>query len=509
MIPQENSMPSTLSARRPRLLAAAVLAGTAAVAGPLLTALPAAAAPVGINGTAVQVPEGTPATGPEHYFTPVTLSNGDTAYGIHEGQPLAPTGEGVLDDEHYAVAQPFDDPTGGWTQVVGEKVGDDPVYWEPDNAALAGYILSVYGTTADVHEALAVHWAVRSLARAEVPDPELSGLKQSHFDRATVMIEEARRTVSVLAAQESYAISLAKAPDGSPERLLVRLPEVYDAATVTLSGPVTFADGTRERTVTGEEREQVMNLAVPAGTTEGELTATVTATTPATELTVLADDRYRDLLIAGQDRELSWSASAAFTIEEASAPGVSDPVEDGYESDDGGAEQTPGADPAADNGDTTGNSDAVDSADEPGPVPSEDGAAWQGPMAEDGAAPERDVPVVVVAPEAVQRVNATLDAFVLFEESTSTHTVTVTETTTTVSGSAGYGSDYGAGFSSDYGYGSLYADAVTANTGIGAAQPAGAPQTLTTVLLGAVAIGAGLGSWAVRRRRSAASDQTS
>ncbi|MGQ1796403.1 hypothetical protein ACT4S5_04580 [Kocuria oceani] len=502
-------MPSTLSARRPRLLAAAVLAGTTAVAGPLLTALPAAAASVGINGTAVQVPEGAPATGPEHYFTSVTLSNGDTAYGIHEGQPLAPIGEDVLDDEHYAVAQPLDDPAGGWAQVVGEKVGDDPVYWEPDSAALAGYILSVYGTTADVHETLAVHWAVRSLATAEVPAPELSGLEPSHLDRAAAMIEDARTRVPVLMAQTSYAISLAKAPDGTPDRLLVHLPEVYDAATVTLSGPVTFADGTRERTVTGEEREQVMDLAIPAGTTEGELTATVTATTPATQLTVLADDRYRDLLIAGQDRELSWSAGAAFTIEEASAPGISDPVEDGEEPDDGGAEQTPGADPAADDGGTTGNPDAVDSSDEPGPVPSEDGAVWQDPSAEDGAAPERDVPVVVVVPETAQRVNATLDAFVLFEESTSTHTETATETTTTVSGSAGFGSDYGAGFGSDYGYGSLYADVVTANTGTGAAQTTGAPRNLTTVLLGAVAVGAGLGSWALRRRRSAASDQTS
>ncbi|MHC5558542.1 hypothetical protein [Kocuria sp. U4B] len=495
-------MPSTPSARRPRLLAAAVLAGTTAVAGPLLTALPAAAAPVGINGTAVQVPEGTPTTGPEHYFTPVTLSNGDTAYGIHEDQRLAPVGEDVLDDANYTLAQPADDPAGGWTQVVGEKVGDDPVYWEPDNAALAGYILSVHGATADAHEALAVHWAVRSLASAKVPDPELSGLERSHLDRADVMIKDARLNVPVLVAQESYAISVAKAPDGSPDRLLVQLPEIYDTATVTLAGPVTFADGTRERTFTGGDRQQVLHLAVPAGTTEGELTATVAVTTPSTELTVLADDRYRDLLIAGQDSELNWSASAAFTIQETPDPDPGAPAGDQEEPDDGGAGSTPGADSTAGNGGTAEDRDIVDGADEPQRGPAEDAVLRPDPAAGDDTVPEQHVPVVVVAPETVQRVDATLDAFVLFEESTSMHTETVTETTTTVSGSAASGDGYGAG------YDSLYADAVTANTGTGAVQPAAAPQEPTTVLLAVLAVGAGLGSWVLHRRRPADSDPT-
>ncbi|MGX5356962.1 hypothetical protein [Kocuria sp. KH4] len=502
-------MPSIPSARRPRLLAVAVLAGTTVVAGPLLTALPAVAAPVGIAGTAVPVPEGTPTTGPERYFTPVTLSNGDTAYGIHEAQPLAPTGEDVLDDEHYAVAQPFDDPAGGATQVVGEKVGDIPVYWEPDNAALAGYILSVYGGTADPHEALAVHWAVRSLASVEAPDPELSGLARSHIDRAAVLVEDARRTVPVLEAQKSYAISVDHAADGSPERLLVRLPEVHDTVTVALSGPVTFADGARELTVTDGEQEQVLDLAVPAGTTEGKLTATVTATTPSTELTVLADDRYRDLLIAGRDRALTWSASAAFTIAELPAPGAGESAGNEEQPDDGDTGPIPGADPVAGDNGAAEEPSAVGRDDDPRPEPSGDGAVRPEPVTESGAAPERDVPVVVVAPEVGQRVNATVDAFVLFEESTSTHTETVTETTTTVSGLAGSGFDSAAGYDYGAGYGSVYADAVTANTGTGAVQSAGASQSSTTVLLGVVAVGAGLGSWALHRRRSAASDQTS
>ncbi|MCD1146167.1 hypothetical protein LQU92_13125 [Kocuria sp. LUK] len=479
-------MPSTLPARRPRLLAAAVLAGTTAVAGPLLTAAPAAALPVAIDGTAVDVPEGAPATGPEHYFTPVSLSNGDTGYGLDEDQPLAPLGEDVLDDEHYAVAQPVDDPDGGWTQVVGERAGNTPVYWERDSAALAGYLLSVFGATSDAHEALAVHWAVRSLATAETPDPELSGLEDSHLERAAAMLEDARRTVPVLQAQEDGAISVDTAPDGSPERLLVELPEVSYATTVALDGPATFADGIRERSFGAESGRQVLDLAVPAGTTEGELTVTVTATTPTTELTVLAHDDYRDLFIAGQDRELSWSASTAFEI--AAAPVV--PA--GDEADDGAAEPTPGADPTAGEGAAAENPDTTDGTDAPRDESSGDGAVRPSPLDDGNAALERSVPVVVVAPEAAQRVEASLEAFVLFEESTSTHTETVTETTTTVAGSVG--SSYGAG------YGTAYAEAVTADTGTGGVQPAAAPQQLTTGLLALLAVGAGLGSWALRRR---------
>ncbi|MCJ8503643.1 hypothetical protein MRU69_02025 [Kocuria flava] len=488
-------MPSTLPARRPRLLAAAVLAGTTAVAGPLLTAAPAAAAPVAIDGTAVDVPEGTPATGPEHYFTPVSLSNGDTGYGLDEDQPLAPLGEEVLDDEHYAVAQPVDDPDGGWTQVVGERAGGTPVYWEQGNAALAGYLLSVFGATDDAHEARAVHWAVRSLATAEAPDPELSGLEDSHLERAAAMLEQARQVVPVLQAQEDGAISVDTAPDGSPERLLVELPEIAYATTVTLDGPVAFADGTRERTFRAESGRQVLDLAVPAGTTAGELAVTVTATTPTTELTVLVDEDYRDLFIAGRDRELSWSARTAFEI--AAAPVV--PAGDG--ADDDGAQPTAGADPAPGEGGTAEDTDTTDGADAPRDEPSGDGAARPAPADGSGAAPERSVPVVVIAPEAAQRVQASLEAFVLFEESTSTHTETVTETTTTVAGSAGAG--YGAG------YGAAYAEAVTADTGTGGVRPAAAPQQLTTGLLALLAVGAGLGSWALRRRRPADPDPAS
>ena len=159
-------MPSPLPARRAQLLVVAALAGTTAVTGTLVAATPAAAVPVAIAEYLVEVPEESPSTGAESFFTPVTLTNTDTAYGIHEDQPLAPVGELVLDDEGYGVAEPFDDPAAGWEDVVGEKVGDSPVYWEPENAALAGYILSVFGPTEDPDEALAVQWAVRSLSTA-------------------------------------------------------------------------------------------------------------------------------------------------------------------------------------------------------------------------------------------------------------------------------------------------------------------------------------------------------
>ncbi|WP_309050779.1 hypothetical protein, partial [Streptomyces sp.] len=164
-------MPSPLPARRAQLLAVAALAGTTAVTGTLVAAAPAVAVPVAIAEYLVEVPEESPSTGAESFFTPVTLSNTHTAYGIHEDQPLAPVGEVVLDDEGYAVAEPFNDPATGWENVVGEKVGDSPVYWEPENAALAGYILSVFGPTEEPDEALAVQWAVRSLSTADLPQP--------------------------------------------------------------------------------------------------------------------------------------------------------------------------------------------------------------------------------------------------------------------------------------------------------------------------------------------------
>ncbi|PLC12158.1 hypothetical protein AUQ48_07795 [Kocuria flava] len=393
------------------------------------------------------------------------------------------------------MAQPVDDPDGGWTQVVGEKAGGTPVYWERDSAALAGYLLSVFGATDDAHEALAVHWAVRSLAAAESPAPELSGLEDSHLERAAAMLEQAREVVPVLQAQEDGAISVGTAPDGTPERLLVELPEIAYATTVVLDGPVTFADGARERTFHAESGRQVLDLAVPAGTTAGEIVVTVTATTPTTELTVLADDDYRDLFIAGQDRELSWSASTAFEI--AAAPGV--PA--GDEADDDGAQPAAGADPVPGESGTAENPETTDGTDAPREGSSGDGAARPAPADGDGAVPERSVPVVVIAPEAAQRVEASLEAFVLFEESTSTHTETVTETTTTVAGSvgAGYGGDYGA----------AYAEAVTASTGTGGVRPAAAPQQLTTGLLALLAVGAGLGSWALRRRRPADPDPAS
>ena len=98
------------------------------------------------------------------------------------------------------------------------------------------------------------------------------------------------------------------------------MPEAYTATTVTLSGPVTFADGTTTRTITGGDRDQYLDLAVPAGTTDGELEVDLSATMPSTELTVLADEQYRDLLIAGQERTVEWGARAGFAIDEAAAP---------------------------------------------------------------------------------------------------------------------------------------------------------------------------------------------
>src|SRR5690606_13345312 len=124
-----------------------------------------------------------------------------------------------------------------------------PVYWEPENAALAGYILSIFGPTENPDEALAVHWAVRSLSTAELPQPE--ELRPWHLARAEFLIQDARENVPVLAPQNGYPVSVSSAPDGRPETLLVTMPEAYRATTVTLFGPVTFADGTTTRTVTG------------------------------------------------------------------------------------------------------------------------------------------------------------------------------------------------------------------------------------------------------------------
>ncbi|PWF87548.1 hypothetical protein [Kocuria rosea] len=476
-------MPSPLPARRAQLLAVAALAGTTAVTGTLVAAVPAVAVPVAIAEYLVEVPEGSPSTGAESFFTPVALTNTDTAYGIHEDQPLAPVGELVLDDEGYAVAEPFDDPATGWENVVGEKVGDSPVYWEPENAALAGYILSVFGPTEDPDEALAVQWAVRSLSTAELPQP--AGIEQSHLDRAEFLIQDARHNVPALAPQDGYRVSVSFEPDGRPDTLLVTMPEAYYATTVTLSGPVTFADGTTTQTFTGGDRDKYLELAVPADATGGELTADLTATMPSTELTVLADDQYRDLLIAGQERTVDWAASAGFEIDAPTAPEeVSD--EETTPPDDDGTGDAP-----VDQDTPTGNDtdDDVDGIGGPGgDTDSGDGAA--GPDAKP-AVRDRGAPVleIVTDADAEQRLTATLEAFVLFDEQTTTSTEVVTETTMTAGGAA-------------------YAESAMANTGMGAAPAAGERSAMTSAILVVVAVGAGLGAWLLRRRPATTSDRS-
>lgn len=473
-------MSSLPPARRARLLAVAALTGTTAVTGVLVGATPAVAVPVAIEEHLVGVLEGNPATGAESFFVPVQLTDGNTAYGIHEDQPLAPVGELVLDDEGYAVAEPFDDPAAGWENVVGEKVDDNPVYWEPENAALAGYILSVFGPTEDSDEALAVHWAVRSLSTAELPQPD--GLEPWHLDRAAFLIEDARENVPALTPQDGYPVAVSSAPDGRPETLLVTVPESYYFTTVTLSGPVTFADGTTTRTVAGGEREQRLELAVPAGVTDGELTAELTATMPSTELTVLADDQYRDLLIAGQERTVDWATSAGFEIDAPTAPEEEVPDEETAPTGDDGAGDAP-----VDQDTPTGNDD--DGISDPGSdTGSRDGAA--GPDAEP-AVRDRGAPVleIVTDADAEQKLTATLEAFVLFDEQTTTSTEVVTETTMTAGGAA-------------------YAESAMANTGMGAAPAAGERSAMTSVILVVVAVGAGLGAWLLRRHPTATSDRS-
>ena len=221
----------------------------------------------------------------------------------------------------------------------------------------------------------------------------------------------------------SSAVAVSSAPDGRPETLLVTVPESYYFTTVTLSGPVTFADGTTTRTVAGGEREQRLELAVPAGVTDGELTAELTATMPSTELTVLADDQYRDLLIAGQERTVDWATSAGFEIDAPTAPEEEVPDEETAPTGDDGAGDAP-----VDQDTPTGN-DTDDGLGGPG---SDTGAGngVAGPDAEP-AVRDRGAPVlgIVTDADAEQKLTATLEAFVLFDEQTTTSTEVVTETT--------------------------------------------------------------------------------
>ncbi len=486
-------MPCSPPARRVPFLAVAALAGATAMTGTLAGATPAAAAPVAIEEYLAELPEGSPSTGAESYFVPAQLSNGDTAYGIHEDQPLAPAGEAVLDDEAYTVAAPFDDPETGWEGVVGEKVADTPVYWAPENAALAGYILSVFGSTEDPDEALAVQWAVRSLSTAGVPQPEPAVIEESHRERAAFLIEDARANVPALAPQDSYRISVSFAPDGRPDTLLVTMPEAYIATTVTLSGPVTFADGTTTRTITGGDRDQYLDLAVPAGITDGELEVDLSATMPSTELTVLADEQYRDLLIAGQERTVEWGARAGFAIDAAAVPDEETADEDTAAPDADGAPA--GQDVPA--GNDTDNDSTGDPSAGPGPEPDDAaGAPETGETVEDR---DSGVLEIVTDTAAEEKFSATLEAFVLFEEQTSTSTEVVTETTVTAGGAAYGGGDYG---------GAAYAESAMANTGMGVVPAAGGRSAITSAVLVVVALVSGLGAWFLRRRPSAAPDSS-
>lgn len=476
-------MPSPRPVRRAPLLAVAALAGTTAVTGTLVAATPAVAVPVAIAEYLVEVPEGSLSTGGKSFFTPVTLTNTDTAYGIHEDQPVAPVGELAFDDEGYAVAEPVDDPATGWENVVGEKVDDSAVYWEPGNAALAGYILSVFGPTDEPDEALAVQWAVRSLSTAELPQPD--GLEPWHLDRAAFLIQDARENVPALVPQDGYPVSVSSAPDGRPDTLRVTMPEASYATTVTLSGSVTFADGTTTRTFTGGDRDQHLELAVPVGVTEGELTAELTATMPSAELTVLAHEQYRDLLIAGQERTVEWGVSTAFEFDTPAAPDEV-PGEETTSPDDDGTGDAP-----ADQDIPTGNDIDDDGVGGSG-SDTGSGSGAAGPAA-GSAVRDRGAPLLEVVPDAAaeQKLTATLEAFVLFDEQTTTSTEVVTETTMTA----------GAG-------GAMYADPAMANTGMGAVPAAGERSGLTSVVLVLVAAGAGLGAWLLRRRPAADQDRS-
>ncbi|MEX5301830.1 hypothetical protein [Kocuria sabuli] len=483
-------MPRPAPTSRGRLLALAALAGTTAVTGTLAGATPAVAAPVAIAGYVSEIPEGGPETDAESHLSPVVLTNGDTAYGIHEDQPLAPAGKPVLDDESYTVAEPFDDPEAGWQSVVGEKAGDAPVYWEPENAALAGYILSAFGATDDADEALAVHRAVRSLSTAaDRPLPGPSGFEQSHLDRAAFLVQDARTNVPSVTPQSSYTISVSFEPDGRPDTLLVQMPQAYYTTTVTLSGPVTFADGTTTRTFTGGDRDKYLELAVPAGVTEGEFTADLTATMPSTELTVLAHEQYRDLLIAGQERTLDWGASADFRIAapSGSTPTAPTPPKTGAVDQDEALPDSSEGDDSSSHDNDTGSAPVAGDSPSGDPV---DGkaitVAIPGGNRDNRGTGGGDL-LVVDAPDT--RTTAVVEAFVLFDEQTSTHTEVVTETTTTTGGAA-------------------YADPAMANTGMGAAATASGRGTATSVVLAAVAVVAALGAWALRRRPSVSTDRS-
>ncbi|MFF0943883.1 hypothetical protein ACFYE2_06605 [Kocuria sp. CPCC 205300] len=491
LIPSGVPMPCPTSVPRGRLLVLAALAGTTAVTGALATAVPAVAAPVAVEGYIWDIPEDTSTSGAGPYINAVVLTNGDTAYGIHEDQPLTPVGETMLDDESYTVAEPFDDPEAGLQHVIGEKVGDHGVYWTPENAALAGYVLSVFGPTEDPDEALAVHWAVRSLSTAaDRPLPELPELEQSHLDRAAFMVEDARSNVPSMTPQADYRISLSVEPDGRPDRLLVQMPESYYATTVTLSGPVTFVDGTTTQTFTGGDRNKYLELAVPAGITEGGLTVDLTATMPSTELIVLADGQYRDLLIAGQDRTISWGASAGFEIEASAEP--TPPTTDAADPDDALPDSIEDDDTTADKSDGT----TADTTAAAGPASVTDDDL-PGDPADGGtnlaAIPHEDDPgsgggdlLVANAPDT--RTTAVVEAFVLFDERIETQTHVLTETTVTTGGLDG----------------AAYATSVTADTGMGAAGTTGSGNAVGPAVLGAVAVAAGLGAWLLHRRRPTA-----
>lgn len=445
-------MSCALPAHGLRILALTALAGATAVTGTLVLASPAVAAPVAIEEHLVAAPGGLPPTGAAGYYAPVRLSNGDTAYGINEHQPLAPVGKRLLDDEDYAVARPVDEPAEDRWGVVGEKAGDSAVYWEAGNAALAGYVLSVFGATGDADEALAVHWAVRSLSTAAAPAPELSGVEQSHRDRAEAMVQDARDHTAAADPQESHRADVVTTGTGRPTALSVRLPEAADETTVTLEGPATFADGTTTATLTGEPRERTLELAVAEDVPEGELTAVLTTTVPSTELTVLADDEHRDLLIAGQRRPVTWSAGASFTVD------VADEQAD---------EPGPGA-----------------PAEVTGPAPGDAGPGGGARAGGDPAGP------------AEERTAAVVETVVQFREETETRTEVVTETTETAADTTGGPGPLGEAAHA------AYADPVTANTGTGAAAPAGG--RITPVVLAGVALAAGTGAWALRRRRPTA-----
>jgi hypothetical protein len=494
-----------------RPLALAVLAGATTVGSTAFFAAPALAAPVTIASYTTQVAEGASETSREQYLKLVKLPNGATAYGIDQDQPVAPSNALVFDDDEYRTAEPFVDPKSGQQAVLGEAADDTPVYWWASDAALVGYILSVFGDTDDPAEARAVQWAVHSLkATSSLREP--STVMPGDIERAKSMIQDARNTVPRL-TQKSYDTGIVVDATGRPTHLSIQMPEQLYEMTITLEGPVTFADGSQTMTFTGGAHEQKLELLVANGVTGGDFTATLMATMPSTELTVLPDDEYRDMLIAGQIRTVTWSDSATFKIgkpvdsvsgtpdKEKSAPGTGVGIDTSVQ--DGAGDGVDGSEAAG-----PGAGDGVDGSEAAGPGAGDgvDGSEAAGPGAGDGVdgSEAAGPPVDGNADKDPWKTPTIVEAFVLFQ--TETHTWTETSMLTqnnNVVGSSVIDHSIFSTFDDSAATGVdglAYAAPVMADTGMGGTQTTAARSMAVPLILGLVSSASALGAWLLVRR---------